>query len=104
MTKTAWLTFAKKERITCTSDGIKDECALKHKEEYPMLAKVLYQLSEEEMEHANRLHDVGVNIISNYRQQNGEPPKEMQIIYDYEHERQIEMAKGIRIMQGMYKA
>lgn len=79
------------------------KCALKHKEEYPAFAKTLYQLSEEEMDHANRLHDIGVNMISNYRSENGEPPKEMQIIYDYEHEKQIEMAKGIRVMQSMYK-
>ena len=79
------------------------KCALKYKEERPSLSRLFYSLSQEEMEHMNRLHEAIVEIIKEYRDNNGEPPAAMMAVYDYLHEKQIEEAKEIKEYQDMYK-
>lgn len=78
------------------------ECAMIYKESEPAAAKVFAQLSEEEMEHSNKLHAVVTQIIQRYRDQHGEPPQDMQAVYDFLHERAIERATEVRTMQNMY--
>ena len=77
-------------------------CALKYKESYPDLASTFYQLSIDEMAHANRLHKAVVDIIDEYKRKNGPPPAEMQAVYDYLHEQQIERSAEVRSLQAMY--
>ena len=79
------------------------KCALKHKDENRGLADVYYTLSTEELRHANMLHDEVVKIIEQYRRENGDPPAEMQAVYDYLHEKQIEKAGEVKAMQALYK-
>ena len=79
------------------------KCALKFKDERPSLARLFYSLSQEEMEHMNRLHDAVAEIIKEYRDNNGEPPPSMQAVYDYLHEQQIEEAAEVRHYQEMFK-
>ena len=79
------------------------EMALQHRADYPELARTLYGISTEEMEHMNRLHNAVVEIIGNYRKTNGEPPAEMLAVYDYLHKRQIERSLEVRMLQTMYK-
>jgi hypothetical protein len=61
-------------------------------------------LSADELKHMNMLHDAVVKKIMAYRQTNGEPPADMQAVYDYLHEKQIEDVNEIKAMQAEYKS
>ena len=77
--------------------------AIELKDEHRNLADVLYSISLDEMKHAYALHDEVVDLIDEYRKEHGEPPADMQAVYDYLHERQIEKAEEARRYQQMYK-
>lgn len=77
--------------------------ALEYKEDYPELARVLYNLSMQEMDHKNMLHNEVTEIIKRYRETKGEPPADMMAVYDYLHKEQIEKALEVKTLQTMYK-
>jgi len=79
------------------------EMAIKHKEEYPELSRTLFNLSTQEMEHKNMLHNEVTALIKKWRDTNGEPPADMMAVYDYLHNRQIEKALEVKTLQAMYK-
>ena len=98
--------------ITQISELIEDElegaeeyikCALKHREDNPKLASVLYEISVQEMHHVNMLHAEVAEIIQKHRREHGEPPTAMQAVYDYLHEKHIEEAAKIKAMQAHYR-
>lgn len=76
--------------------------ALEIREEYPEVAEVLNMLSAEEMKHMQMLHNAVVKIIENYRKEKGEPPAAMMAVYEYLHEKYIEEAKAVKVLQQMY--
>ena len=77
--------------------------ALEHRDDYPALARTLYDLSTEEMGHMSRLHASVAEIIEQYRKTNGEPPASMLAVYDYLHKKQIEQAAEVKRLQEMFK-
>lgn len=79
------------------------ECALKHKVDNPALADVFYEISTQEMRHVNMLHDEVAKLIKNHRDEHGEPPAAMMVIYEWEHKRQIDKANKVKILQSQYR-
>ena len=69
----------------------------------PQLAELFFQLSQEEMGHMSRLHGEVEKIIADYKREHEEIPEGMQLAYDILHERAMEWAKEIKILQGMYR-
>ena len=99
--------------IKCLSGKIEEELedasayidlAMRWKQEEPEVANLFYELSLEEMGHMDRLHKAVAEKIVEYRNKNGDPPKEMMVLYDYLHEKHIGTATEIKVKQGMYKA
>ena len=99
--------------IKCISEKIAEEIndadayinlATEWKAEQPEAAKTFYELSTQEIRHADMLHEVVVKLIGEYRETNGEPPAAMLALYDYLHGQEIENAMRVKVKQGMYLA
>ena len=99
--------------IKCLSELIEEELsdsakyidlAMKWKSDEPDTADLFYELSVEEMGHVDKLHEEVKELIEDYRKTNGEPPKDMMVLYEYLHEKHIGTATEIKIKQSMYKA
>ena len=97
--------------IKCLSSMIEDEIkdaekyvrkAIEYKDKDRKAADVFFNLSTEEMKHMGMLHAEVVREIDEYRKANGDPPPAMQTLYDILHERHIEDAKAVKILQNMY--
>ena len=77
--------------------------ALKYKDERPELARLYYSISLEEMEHMKKLHDAVAVIITEYRKTEGEPPAAMLAVYNYLHEKHINHAGEVKVLQSMFR-
>lgn len=79
-------------------EGAEDyaKMAIEVKADHPKLAAKLNELANVEMGHMRQLHTEIVRLIEEYRAQEGEPPKEMLAIYNYEHQKQINRAAIIK--------
>jgi hypothetical protein len=78
-------------------------CALQYKDDDKILAETFYSLANNELQHMDTLHTQVVRLSNEYKTKKGEPPKEMQVIYDYLHEEQIESVKEVKLLLSMYK-
>ena len=79
------------------------ELAMTWKGKYPDTAELFYNLSAEEMEHMERLHEAVQRLIEEHREQHGEPPREMMVLYDFLHDKHKAKATEIKVKQGMYQ-
>ena len=98
--------------IKVMSEKIKEELkdaeayidlATEWKKDQPEAADLFAELSAEEMGHVDKLHKGVTELITAYRQTNGEPPAGMMEIYNYLHEQQIENAMRVKVKQRMYE-
>ena len=98
--------------IKVMSEKIKEELkdaeayidlATEWKKDQPETAELFAELSAEEMGHVDKLHKGVTELITAYRQTNGEPPAGMMVIYNYLHEQQIENAMRVKVKQRMYE-
>lgn len=98
--------------IKILSDKIKEEIgdsksyielAIEYKEQYPELSRTLNNISLQEMEHMNLLHNEVSALIAQYRNTQGEPPADMMAVYDYLHKEQIAAAREVKVLQAIYK-
>lgn len=78
------------------------KCAMKHKQDNPILADMYYDLSVAEMGHVTILHEASVKLINDYSSHN-EIPEGMQTLYNYLHDRHIKWARKIKARQDEYK-
>ena len=93
------------ERI---NDEIEDakhyaKCALKYRNDHRSLADTMYQISLEEVRHADMIHEEVVKIINEYRATKGEPPAIMLQLYDYMHQQAIAKMNEVKTLQQMYQ-
>ena len=79
------------------------ECAMKEKADHPTIANMYYEMSLMEMSHVDKLHSAVVTLINEAKAKGEEPPAHMMAIYEYEHEKIMEEATEIKVMQEMYK-
>lgn len=63
------------------------------------MSQVFYNLSIDNMDRIDKLHNQVVSIIKEYRNKEGEPPAPMMAIYNYMHERHINKAIAIKSLQ-----
>ena len=77
--------------------------AIQHKSDHPSLANALYEISIQEMHHVSVLHEEIVKVIKAYRDKHGDPPAAMQAVYDWQHEKQIEESKEVKMLQAHYR-
>ena len=77
--------------------------AIQYKMDYPSTAQRYLNYSNNKMDTMRGLHDEVVALINDYRKINGEPPEPMMAIYNYMHERFVEMAAAIKNLQDLFK-
>ena len=99
--------------IKCLAEKIEEELhdadsyidlAMTWKSEEPETADLFHALSLEEMGHVEKLHKEVADLINDYKQTDGEPPKEMLALYNYLHEKHVAEAMSIKVKQGMFRA
>lgn len=93
------------ERI---DDELQDACdyaklALEYRATDPETARLFARLSGEETTHATALHDCVLGHMEAYRQKGLEVPEGMMAVYECLHERQIEKAARVQLLQKMYR-
>ena len=79
------------------------ECAIKYKQDYPAISNTYYEISLAEMTHVDKLHNNVVTLINELKAKGTVIDEKMMAIYNYEHEKSMEKATEIKIMQEMYK-
>ena len=77
--------------------------AAQYKEEDKSLADAYSAMASQELNHVEALHAQVVRVIQEHRAENGEPPKSMLVIWDWEHGKIIEHTARVKALLEMYK-
>ena len=101
MVEIQWLSDKIKDEIHDAKDYAKT--AIEWKEEFPEIARDLYNISLDEMKHMGMLHDAVAKMIEKYRKEEGEPPADMMARYEYLHKIHIDKAMKAKTFQTMFK-
>lgn len=78
------------------------KCALHFKDIESDRAATYLEMSKQELGHVDRLHAMVVRIIKKYKATGAEVPKEMQVLYDWQHAKMIECVAKVRDLHAMY--
>lgn len=76
--------------------------SLLYKDMYPQIAETFNRLSAEEMGHVDMLHNVGVNMINEYKAKGETVPEAMLMMYEYLHKQHIDKATQVKMYQKQY--
>lgn len=79
------------------------ELAIKLKDEDEELSEMYYELSKQEIKHADLEHDQAVRLINDAKERGTETPPAMKAVWDWEHEQAIEHRKEVEVLLKMYK-
>lgn len=79
------------------------ENALRLRDKDKSLSEMYLGMAKEELGHMNRLHDQIVRIISEYRIKNGEAPRGMEEIYEWQHKKIIQCSAEVKVLIESYK-
>ena len=77
--------------------------AIHYKEEYPDMARALFGIANQELEHMQILHGLVSDLIKDYRNEKGEPPASMMAVYEYLHNKEIEKVADVKALMDAYK-
>lgn len=78
--------------------------AVKHKHQYPDLASTYARIAQDDLAHVEMLHRHAAEMIEQKERSGAEAPASMRAIWEWEHEKQIDDAAGVRRLLDMYKS
>ena len=79
------------------------KCALAYKDDDPSLAQVFNALSIDEMKHMGMLHDAVAKIIAQIQDEDDPRTEGMKLAYEILHDKAIEDAAEVKVMQAMFR-
>lgn len=73
-------------------------CSAKLKDSEPGRSAVYAEMAREELSHADRLHNMAVDLIAKHRADGHETPAAMKAVWEWEHENMITKTASIRML------
>lgn len=91
--------------IRCMLDEAEEYAreALKHKTQYPELARLYNLIASNRLDEIKSLHEQAANLIERAKREGAQPLEAMTAVWDWEHERMIDGTADVRRLQDMYK-
>lgn len=77
--------------------------ANKHKTQFPELARLYNQISQNRVSEINGLHEQVTTLIERAKRDGQEVPASMLAIWDWEHDLMLEAMADVKRLQDMYK-
>lgn len=92
------------EQILDEADGAAQyaKLAIQYKDEDKVLADNYAKMAEVELQHVDALHAQVVRIIKAWQAKGNETPPAMDVLYQWQHEMQIDHVARVRTLLNMY--